>query len=49
MIYKKMPKDAKEQLKKTSIINLNEDIVGFDDASRFDNYPSSGKTCIKKE
>ncbi|MDR0912508.1 MAG: hypothetical protein LBM96_07915 [Methanobrevibacter sp.] len=40
-----MPKNS---LKKTSKISLNNDIVGFDDASRFDNHHSSGKTWHKK-
>ncbi|KZX14129.1 helix-turn-helix domain-containing protein [Methanobrevibacter curvatus] len=36
MIYAKMPDDAEEQLqKKTSKININEDIIGFGDESRF--------------
>lgn len=34
--------------KKTSIINLNEDIIGFNDESRFNNIHNSGKTWHKK-
>jgi transposase len=30
------------------MINLNDDIIGFDDASRFDNHHSSGKIWHKK-
>ncbi|MEN6593157.1 MAG: transposase [Methanobacterium sp.] len=38
----------KINLKKTSIINPNEDIIGFNDESRFNNIHNSGKTWHKK-
>jgi transposase len=38
----------KINLKKTSIINPNEDIIGFNDESRFNNVHNSGKIWHKK-
>lgn len=38
----------KINLKKTSIINSNEDIIGFNDESRFNNVHNSGKIWHKK-
>jgi transposase len=38
----------KINLKKTLIIDLNEDIIGFNDESRFNNIHNSGKTWHKK-
>jgi hypothetical protein len=39
----------KINLKKTSIINPDEDIIGFNDESRFNNLHNSGKTWHKKD